>query len=46
MTEPVETNVCEYAETALEHYMKKCFNLEEENKELKAQIKQLLRMIE
>jgi uncharacterized protein (UPF0335 family) len=46
MTEPVETNVCEYAETALEHYMKKCFNLEEENKELKAQIKKLLRMIE
>jgi uncharacterized protein (UPF0335 family) len=38
--------VCEYAETALEHYMKKCFNLEEENKELKAQIKKLLRMIE
>jgi hypothetical protein len=46
MTEPVETNMCEYAETALEHYMKKCFNLEEENKELKAQIKKLLRMIE
>jgi uncharacterized protein (UPF0335 family) len=46
MTEPVETNVCEYAETALEHYMKRCFNLEEENKELKAQIKKLLRMIE
>ena len=46
MTEPVEPNVCEYAETALEHYMKKCFNLEEENKELKAQIKKLLRMIE
>jgi uncharacterized protein (UPF0335 family) len=46
MTEPVESNVCEYAETALEHYMKKCFNLEEENKELKAQIKKLLRMIE
>jgi len=46
MTEPVEENVCEYAETALEHYMKKCFSLEEENKELKAQIKQLLRMIE
>jgi prefoldin subunit 5 len=46
MTEPVEVNVCEYAETALEHYMKKCFNLEEENKELKAQIKKLLRMIE
>ena len=46
MTESVETNVCEYAETALEHYMKKCFNLEEENKELKTQIKQLLRMIE
>jgi uncharacterized protein (UPF0335 family) len=46
MNEPVEPNVCEYAETALEHYMKKCFNLEEENKELKAQIKKLLRMIE
>ena len=46
MTEPAEPNVCEYAETALEHYMKKCFNLEEENKELKAQIKKLLRMIE
>ena len=46
MNKPVEENVCEYAETALEHYMKKCFNLEEENKELKAQIKKLLRMIE
>ena len=46
MSEPVTENVCEYAETALEHYMKKCFNLEEENKELKAQIKKLLRMIE
>ena len=46
MTEPVEKDVCEYAETALEHYMKKCFNLEEENRELKAQIKKLLWMME
>ena len=41
-----EENVCEYAETALEHYMKKCFSLEEENRELKAQIKKLLWMME
>ena len=45
MTEPVD-NVCEYAETALEHYMKKCFSLEEENRELKVQIKKLLWMME
>lgn len=41
-----ETNQCEYAETALEHYMKKCFHLEEENKELKKQIDKLLKIME
>jgi cell shape-determining protein MreC len=42
----METNQCEYAETALEHYMKKCYSLEEENKELKKQLETLLRMME
>lgn len=36
-----ERNECEYAETALEHYMKKCHDLEEQNKELKDEIKRL-----
>lgn len=39
-------NVCEYAETALEHYMKENFRLKEENKELREQIKRLLWMME
>lgn len=39
MTE--KPNECEYAETALEHYMKKCHDLEEQNKELKEDIKRL-----
>jgi uncharacterized protein (UPF0335 family) len=34
-------NVCEYAETALEAYMKKCHALEQEVATLKAEIKQL-----
>ncbi len=42
----METNQCEYAETALEHYMKKCLRLEDENRELKKQIKQLLDILE
>ena len=42
----METNQCEYAETALEHYMKKCFHLEEENKELKKQLDQVLKILE
>lgn len=41
-----EDNACEYAETALEHYMKKCFQFEEENKELREQIKRLMWMIQ
>lgn len=39
-------NVCEYAETALEHYMKETFRLQSENKELRDQIKRLLWFIE
>lgn len=39
-------NVCEYAETALEHYMKESFRLKEENRELREQIKRLLWMME
>lgn len=46
MSTPTEDNVCEYAENALEHYMKMCYRLEEENKDLKAQIKKLLWMME
>ena len=42
----METNQCEYAETALEHYMMKCYNLEEENKQLKQQLEKLLKMME
>ena len=42
----METNQCEYAETALEHYMKKCLHLEFENRELKKQIEKLLLMLE
>jgi hypothetical protein len=42
----METNQCEYAETALEHYMKKCYSLEEENTELKKQLETLLKMME
>ena len=41
-----ETNQCEYAETALEHYMKKCYSLEEENTQLKKQIEKLLQLLE
>ena len=39
-------NVCEYAETALEHYMKESYRLKEENKQLREQIKRLLWMME
>ena len=42
----METNQCEYADSALEHYMKECMRLEEENRELKKQIEKLLWMIE
>jgi len=42
----METNQCEYAETALEHYMKKCYSLEQENTQLKKQLEQLLKMME
>jgi prefoldin subunit 5 len=42
----METNQCEYAETALEHYMKKCYSLEEENKQLKQQLEKLLKIME
>jgi uncharacterized protein (UPF0335 family) len=33
-------------DNALEHYIKKCMQLEEENRELKNQIKQLLWILE
>ena len=46
MENQTEENVCEYAETALEHYMKEAFRLKEENKELREQIKRLLWMME
>lgn len=42
----METNQCEYAETALEHYMKKCMTLEEENRELRNQVAKLLWILE
>jgi hypothetical protein len=42
----METNQCEYAESALEHYMIKCYSLEEENRLLKKQIEKLLQLIE
>lgn len=46
MSDKVEDNACEYAETALEHYMKEAYRLKEENKELREQIKRLLWMME
>ena len=42
----MESNQCEYAETALEHYMMKCYSLEEENRLLKKQIEKLLQLLE
>jgi len=42
----MEPNQCEYAETALEHYMMKCYSLEEENHLLKKQIEKLLQLLE
>lgn len=46
MSQETEKDVCAYADDALEHYMKECFRLKEENRELKEQIKRLLWMIE
>jgi len=42
----MEPNQCEYAETALEHYMMKCYSLEEENTQLKKQLDKLLQLLE
>jgi len=42
----MESNQCEYAETALEHYMMKCYSLEEENTQLKKQLDKLLQLLE
>lgn len=41
-----EVNQCEYAETALEHYMKENMRLKDENKELRENLKRLLWMME
>lgn len=41
-----ENNMCEYAENALEHYMKENLRLSMENVDLKRQIRQLLWLIE
>lgn len=38
--------VCEYAETALEHYMKENMKLKEENASLREQLTRLLWMME
>lgn len=40
------TNVCDYAETALEHYMKMNQRLKDENEELKKQLVRLLNLLE
>lgn len=40
-TENKTDNVCEYAETALEHYMKKVVALEQENEILRDELKRL-----
>jgi hypothetical protein len=42
----MEPNQCEYVETALEHYMMKCYSLEEENTQLKKQLNKLLQLLE
>ena len=39
-------DVCEYAETALEHYMKMNQRLKDENEDLKKQIIRLLNLLE
>ena len=41
-----ENNMCDYAENALEHYMKENLRLSMENVDLKRQIRQLLWLIE
>jgi len=41
-----ENSMCEYAENALEHYMKENLRLNMENVDLKRQIRQLLWLIE
>lgn len=41
-----ENNMCDYAENALEHYMKENLRLNMENVDLKRQIRQLLWLIE
>jgi len=46
MEQNQSSNQCEYAETALEHYMKENMRLKDENAELKLQIKKLLWMME
>ncbi len=46
LMESNDNNACEYAENALEHYMKENLRLSMENVDLKRQIRQLLWLIE
>jgi len=41
-----QMNQCEYADTALEHYMKLHQRLKDENEELKKQLLRLLNLLE